>query len=52
MGEVIKAYKGFDKSLRCRGFQFEVGKEFEESAADVCKKGFHAVEASDPDKEV
>lgn len=44
MGEVIKAYKGFDKSLRCRGFQFEVGKEFEESAADVCKRGFHACE--------
>ena len=44
MSEVIKAYKGFDKSLQCRGFQFEVGKEFEEPAADVCKKGFHACE--------
>ena len=44
MSEFIKAYKGFDKSLQCRGFQFEVGKEFEESAADVCKRGFHACE--------
>ena len=44
MSEVIKAYKGFDKSLQCRGFQFEVGKEYEEPAAEVCKKGFHACE--------
>lgn len=44
MSEVTKAYKGFDKSLQCCGFQFEVGKEFEEPAADVCKRGFHAKE--------
>lgn len=45
MSEVIKAYKGFDKSLQCRGFQYEVGKEFEESAADVCNRGFHTCES-------
>lgn len=45
MSEGIKAYKGFDKSLQCRGFQYEVGKEFEESAADVCNRGFHACES-------
>lgn len=38
----MKAYKGFDKSLKCRGFQYEIGKEYEEKEAIICKKGFHA----------
>lgn len=42
MGTEITAYKGFDKDLKCRGFQYEIGKEYEEPTAEVCKCGFHA----------
>lgn len=38
----MKSYKGFDKDLKCRGFQYEIGKEYEESEANCCKSGFHA----------
>ena len=40
----MKAYKGFDKDLKCRDFQYEIGKEYEEKEAIVCEKGFHACE--------
>ena len=39
------AYKGFDENLKCRGFQYEVGKEYEtDEDIRVCYKGFHACE--------
>jgi hypothetical protein len=44
MAEVIKSYKGFNKDMTCRGFQYEEGKEYEEETADVCNSGFHACE--------
>ena len=40
----MKCYKGFDKDLKCRGFQYEIGKEYEENTADICHKDFHACE--------
>lgn len=40
----MKAYKGFDKDLKCRGFQYEIGKDYETDKADLCHSGFHACE--------
>ena len=37
-------YKGFNKDMTCKGFQYEEGKEYHEEEAIVCKKGFHACE--------
>ena len=41
----MKCYKGFDKDLKCKGFQYEVGKEYTEENADICNCGFHACES-------
>ena len=36
-------YKGFDKDLKCRGFKYEIGKEYTaEGEISACKNGFHA----------
>ena len=40
----MKMYKGFDKDLKCRDFQYEIGKTYEELTAELCEKGFHACE--------
>lgn len=40
----MKAYKGFNKDMTCRGFQFEEGKSYEEKEVKLCSKGFHACE--------
>lgn len=40
----IKSYKGFNKDMTCRGFQYEEGKEYETEKAECCETGFHACE--------
>ena len=40
----MKAYKGFNKDMTCRGFQYKEGGEYETDRVEVCKSGFHACE--------
>jgi hypothetical protein len=40
----IKSYKGFNKDMTCKGFQYEEGKEYETERAECCETGFHACE--------
>ena len=42
--KTIKGYKGFDKDLKCRDFQYEVGKEYSTDKAVACNTGFHYCE--------
>lgn len=44
--KVIKSYKAFDMDMKCRGFQYEVGKEYElDGEIECCSRGFHACES-------
>ena len=46
MNKPIKSYKAFDKNMKCRGFQYEVGKEYDMNGdIQCCKRGFHACES-------
>ena len=38
----MKYYKGFDKNMQCRGFQYAEGETYEGPKAELCKSGFHA----------
>ena len=40
----MKSYKGFNKDMTCRGYQFEEGKEYHEDNAVLCESSFHACE--------
>ena len=42
----IIAYKGFDQDLKCRDYQYEIGKEYEmDGNIECCERGFHACES-------
>ena len=41
--KIIKSYKAFNKNMQCRGFQYEVGKEYNiDGNIECCRQGFHA----------
>ena len=43
--EKIKGYKGFDKDMKCRGFQYESGKDYTyDGDIECCRSGFHFCE--------
>jgi hypothetical protein len=44
--EKVTGYKGFDKNLRCREFQYEIGKSYEHGGdVSLCASGFHFCES-------
>ena len=44
-GKMIRGYKGFDKDLKCRGFQYEIGNDYkQEGKVKCCERGFHFCE--------
>jgi hypothetical protein len=40
----MKGYKGFDKDMKCKDFQYEVGKTYKTDEAKLCSTGFHFCE--------
>ena len=41
----MKTYKGFNKDMTCRGFQYEEGKEYTvDGKISACNNGYHACE--------
>ncbi len=38
----IRGFKGFDRNLRCRNYQYEIGKTFHcDGNIKICSNGFH-----------
>ena len=44
MTKKVTGFKAFNKGFKCRGFQFEIGKTYEEKKAKICDSGFHFCE--------
>ncbi len=45
MSNKIETFKGFDQELRCRGFQYEIGQDYDhEGDVRACNAGFHGCE--------
>ena len=40
----IKGYKGFDKDLKCKNFQFKIGETYQADRVKICEYGFHFCE--------
>lgn len=40
--DMIPAYKGFNRDLTCRGFQYAEGETYQTDRAELCATGFHA----------
>ncbi|EIF4239103.1 hypothetical protein LFT38_002994, partial [Salmonella enterica subsp. enterica serovar Mbandaka] len=46
MSKEIVTFKGFNKDLTCRDYQFEIGKTYEHKGkVEACGSGFHACES-------
>ena len=41
----MKAYKGFNRNMTCRDFQYKEGESYETEEAKLCECGFHACQA-------
>ena len=47
MSKIIKGWKNINKDLKCRNFQFEVGKDYhQDGKIELCRNGFHFHESS------
>ena len=44
MMEKITSYKGFNKDMTCRDFQYKEGESYEEPSAKACEREFYAYE--------
>ncbi len=40
--DMIPAYKGFNRDLTCRGFEYAEGETYQTDRAELCVTGFHA----------
>ena len=47
----VKGFKGFDKNLKCRNYQFEIGKTFVHNGkVKACRSGYMSTAATSGDE--